>query len=203
MRIIFVILLTMISSSFVEAQTNVPRTVTDFYLGLPMSYVDDTAGASERRKRITVEDLENGYLKLKPTADMEKSEYTEIALFKKSAGGYVVGVNTVECTETCSSYPRFLERRSDRWTDVGARVFPVTRETDLLQYQLKKLPPTANTIRFPLFPREPICRARGVRSASDIRVKARTKSLIYFLFRGTVSDLPRMLICQKAQSRLK
>ena len=103
-----------------------------------MSFVNDTEGASERRRRIIVEDTANGYLKLKPTDDQNEREFTEIALFKKSSGGYVVGIVNAQCLENCSSLVRFVERRADRWTDVTNRVFPVAPETDLLIYRRKK-----------------------------------------------------------------
>lgn len=124
--------------SIAQTKTNQPRTVTDFYLQLPSSFVNDTETVAKRRARIEIEDAANGYLKLKPTFDQNPGEYTEIVLFKRSAGGYVVGISTVQCTMTCSSYERFLERRANRWTDVEARIFPVARETELRLYQIKK-----------------------------------------------------------------
>ena len=103
-------------SYFADAQTktNAPRTVTDFYMQMPMSFVDDTEGDAERRERIAVEDTANGYLELSPTFDQDKREYTEIALFKKSSGGYVIGIVHVGCTENCSSGVQFVESRADR-----------------------------------------------------------------------------------------
>jgi len=81
---------------------------------MPMSFVDDTEGDAERRERIAVEDTANGYLELSPTFDQDKREYTEIALFKKSSGGYVIGIVHVDCTENCSSGVQFVESRADR-----------------------------------------------------------------------------------------
>lgn len=133
--------LLVIFQSFTGAQTNAAnaaRTVTDFYLQLPMIMVNDSATAAERRARIEIEDAANGYLKLKPGAEQDAREYTEIALFKKTSGGYVVAVNSLGCAENCLSTVRFLERRADRWIDVGSRVYRIAPETDLAQYRAKK-----------------------------------------------------------------
>ena len=140
-KILFAALLLITFLNYIAAaqtKTNVPRTVTDFYLQLPAGFVDGTEGVGERRKRVAVEDAANGYLKLKPTKDQNEGEYTEIAIFKKSGGGYIIGIVNVGCTENCGGVVQFLERRADRWTDVTNQVFPVTRETELLQYRLKK-----------------------------------------------------------------
>jgi len=61
-----VLLLITILNCVAQAQTktNVPRTVTDFYLQLPMIYVNDSETISKRRDRIEIEDAANGYLKL-------------------------------------------------------------------------------------------------------------------------------------------
>ncbi len=127
-------------NQFANAQTKAiePRTVMDFYLQLPADIIDNTTGAAARRKRIVVEDLANGYLKLKPTEEQGANGYTEIALFKKSAGGYVVALVSVECTPNCIGIANYLERRADRWIDVRNRVYPTTRDGDLVLYASKK-----------------------------------------------------------------
>lgn len=139
-KILLIGLLIAALNCFAAAQTKTiePRTVTDFYLQLPSNFVNHSEGSAERRKRIAAEDLANGYLKLKPTADQDEREYTEIALFKKSNGGYVVGVANVGCAENCLSVAQFLVRRADRWTEVTDAVFPLTRDGLLVLYNRKK-----------------------------------------------------------------
>lgn len=127
------------ADNFGQTKTLQPRTVTDFYLQLPADLVDDSNGAAERRKRIAVEDLANGYLKLKPTEEQGENGYTEIALFKKSSGGYVLAVVSVECAENCIGGARYLERRADRWVDVTNRVLPITRDGELVLYSRQKI----------------------------------------------------------------
>lgn len=123
-----------------EAQTKSiePRTVTDFYLLLPANFVNGAETVGERRERIEIEDVKNGYLKLKPGDEQEKREYTEIALFKKTGGGYVVAVAKLGCAENCLSNVQFLERRADRWTEISSRVYPISPDADLAMYRLKK-----------------------------------------------------------------
>lgn len=115
-----------------------PRTVTDFYLQLPSDFVNDSEGSAERRKRIVIEDIANGYLKLKPTEEQDARGYTEIALFKKSAGGYVVGVASIECPDACPGNITYLERRADRWVNVTSRVYPLTQDGELVLYNRRK-----------------------------------------------------------------
>ncbi len=164
-----------------QTKTNEPRTVTDFYLQLPSDFVNDSEGAEARRKRIAVEDLANGYLKLKPSADQDEREYTEIALFKKSGGGYVVAVANVGCAENCLSVARFLERRADRWVEVTDSVFPLTRDGQLVLYNRKKPPRIRITTRPRLSGRKPICHVKDEQFALDIRAKAKIKNLNCFL----------------------
>lgn len=139
MKIAFLTFLLTISFAFSAAaqKTVEPRTVTDFYMQLPADFVDDSATA-ERRKRIAVEDIKSGYLKLKPTEEQGERGYTEIALFKKSAGGYVVAVASIECTDNCIGGATFLERRADRWLDVSNRVYPTNGDGELEIYKRKK-----------------------------------------------------------------
>lgn len=125
-------------TALAQTKTNAPRTVTYFYLQLPMIYVNDSATIARRRARIEIEDAANGYLRLKPSAEQNEREYTEIALFKKTIGSYVVAVNSLGCAENCLSTVRFLERRADRWIDVGSRVYTIAPDADLARYRLKK-----------------------------------------------------------------
>lgn len=136
-KILFIAVLLMAALNHpANVQTNEPRTVTDFYMQMPTSIIGIAQDTGERRKRIAIEDVANGYLKLKPSADQNADEYSEIALFKKTNGGYAVGVVNVNCIEICGSTPNFYERRADRWTDVTNRVFPVTPEINLLKYRI-------------------------------------------------------------------
>lgn len=143
MNIKFLAIFIFLFSNAIAAQTKTqfvePRTVTDFYLQLPANYVNNTNGEAARRRRILIEDAANGYLKLAPTGAQDKREYTEIALFKKSSGGYIAAVVNVECAENCLGSPTFLERRADRWKEFTPPGFPVSSEAaKLAVYKRKK-----------------------------------------------------------------
>src|SRR4051812_18221763 len=107
MKILLIALLLIVTLNFTaNSQTTEPRTVTDFYMQMPASIINIAPDNAQRRKRIAIEDAANGYLKLKPESDESPNAYTEIAIFKKTSGGYVIGVGNVTCTDICGNNPK-------------------------------------------------------------------------------------------------
>lgn len=92
----------------------------------------------ERRYLIEIEDMPNGYMRLKGENWSER--WAEIALFKKSSGGYVVGIAHTECAPTCDTFLSFVERQSGAWVNVTERVYPAMNQSEELRvYQLPRV----------------------------------------------------------------
>lgn len=136
---------TLLAANQASAQTlltkSEPRTVTDFYLLFPGEkdvYVNHLSRA-EKRTRIVVEDTANGYLKLAPTADQDAECSDELAIFKKTGGGYVFAWRRAERRDgNCGGQADFYELGADRWIEVTARIFPLTWEIQRALYRNKK-----------------------------------------------------------------
>jgi hypothetical protein len=125
-------------ASFVAAQeTGEPRTVTDHLLALPANLFEHVhpgfkyetpqpktkAQADEfRRSRILVEDVKNGFIKYK--VDPNLDNWTEIALFRKNAGGYVMAINEIGKAKGCNSRLNFVEYNNGKWIDVTKQYSP-------------------------------------------------------------------------------
>ncbi|MBS1792662.1 MAG: hypothetical protein JSS81_02340 [Acidobacteria bacterium] len=106
------------------------RTVTDYYLALPddLFALDDSGrtirdrGAllKYRRSLIKVEDIQNGYLKL--VGNWEG--WGEVAIFKRSGGGYLVAASTVECGPVCNGVLKLQTYDGGQWSDVTDQYAP-------------------------------------------------------------------------------
>ncbi len=123
-----------------------PRTVSEFYLALParLSQIRGNGGglrhyfdggfafssgaerltgaalAKHRRSLIKIEDVNNGYLRLEGAWE----GWSEIAIFKKAGGSYLVAVSQTGCGPGCSGEVMFLTYTNGRWSDVTRTVFP-------------------------------------------------------------------------------
>ena len=114
-----------------SARTRQPRTVREYFVLLPQKYftlegcVDnptkrncDRARAEYLKNFLEVEDTANGYMK--GGCDGAQSCF-HMALFKRPAGTYLVGLTTAH---ESSEQSYFLEYAGGAWRDVGARVVP-------------------------------------------------------------------------------
>ncbi len=137
MKFIFANLFLCVFSIFVGGQTAQPKTVTDFYLLLPVNlFATESSGKTYkskadlekfRRSIITIEDLKNGYLAL----DGYSEGWGEVAIFKKTDGTYLVGVAEADCAIICDGNVQFFNYRNDTWTDITTRVFPMPTRSEL------------------------------------------------------------------------
>ena len=123
-----------------------PKTVTDYLLALPTNFFEyvhpgfkyektkpKTRAEIEefRRSRMMVEDIKNGFIKYKESQDLDN--WTEIALFKKQIGGYLMAINEGLQFKGCNSTLNFVEYNSGKWVDVTKQYIP-----KLNKYQTKK-----------------------------------------------------------------
>jgi hypothetical protein len=151
--------------SFAQKQ---PKTVTEFYLALPTSFnivrdldkspfsdgffFDDfysnernTSRAEIikfRKSLIKIEDVKNGYLRLEGT----REGWEEIALFKKSGGGYIVALSQVECGPGCMGDLMFLSYYRGVWTNVTNKVFPFSPSSKRGYFQLPRVGTTIELV---------------------------------------------------------
>jgi hypothetical protein len=111
------------SERFTNAQER--KTVKDYFLNLPDSYIRMTTGGKQmnRAERVkilqrggTIVDINNGYLRT--TGD---TCFHELAIFKRSKGSPLVAVNTA-CTVGDSIAIVDPDRN---WKDITAQVFPM------------------------------------------------------------------------------
>lgn len=119
------------------AQT--PKTVTDFYLLMPGDkYSTNAEGKTikgkaalkkSRKSLIKIEDVPNGYLRLEEPGKV----WSEIALFKKTDGSYIVGESVKFC-QTCTYDTDFYSYHNGKWTKITNDVLP-----DLTQEQIRPL----------------------------------------------------------------
>ena len=116
-NIIVLIFLILMSVVFASAQE--PKTVTDFYYLLPKDayfYPFDGAGGKKYRKSIIeIEDVKNGYLRVHESNTVES--WSEVAIFKKTNGKYIVGISEVSCQQGCRSEETFLSYENGKWKD--------------------------------------------------------------------------------------
>lgn len=107
-----------------------PRTVLDFYMLLTPEELTPLEVIKNRKSLIEVQDIKNGYLKLKGNADWEGSG--EIALFKKNrwqlprrAGGNIMRADL-------QYQPGIFQYLNGRWLDVTNKVMPELPDALLL-----------------------------------------------------------------------
>ena len=126
-----VILVLTLAGLAVNAQTQEPKTVREFFNRLPQKYFAlegcsdnptrencDRARSEYLKSFLEVEDNANGYMK--GGCDGAQSCF-QMALFKRPNGTYIVGLTTLfEDIET--SY--FLAYTGGQWRDIGAEVVP-------------------------------------------------------------------------------
>ncbi|MEP7074698.1 MAG: hypothetical protein ABI878_02725 [Acidobacteriota bacterium] len=131
------VLVGLILFGFAAAQE--PKTVTDHLLALPndlFKLVDENFEFAEpapktkaemdkyRRSKILVEDIKNGYI------EYDHNEFpTQIALFKKDGGGYLVAVSVrslvhADKGQVCSGDLNFLEYDGSSWLNVTEKYEP-------------------------------------------------------------------------------
>ncbi|MEP6922910.1 MAG: hypothetical protein ABI954_00475 [Pyrinomonadaceae bacterium] len=125
--LVFVVFLFVFS---VPAQSLQPKTVTDFYLAMSSDNyshpfgreISSTAAITKYRKSlIKIEDIKNGYLRLEPN---ESEGWSEIALFKKTDGSYLIAHSNVGCGPGCQSDLELLTFKNGNWTNVTKQFFP-------------------------------------------------------------------------------
>ncbi|MEP6925941.1 MAG: hypothetical protein ABI954_15845 [Pyrinomonadaceae bacterium] len=140
--LVFAILIT-----FSLAHAQEPKIVTDFYLAMPNDNYSHPYGreikgkaaiTKYRKSLIKIEDIKNGYLKIEPN---EEEGWSEIALFKKTDGSYLVAHSQVGCGPACGGGTEFLTYAGGKWTDVTKQFFPaLTKEQKAAQDCLFELP---------------------------------------------------------------
>ena len=126
MKIFLAATLTLFFSLTVSAQ---PKTVTDYFLAMPDDfYATDIEGnkikwkaalTKFRKSLIKIEDIKNGYLKLEGAWE----GWAEIALFKKTNGGYIIAQAESGCGPACDGFVKFWTYTAGKWTDITKSVF--------------------------------------------------------------------------------
>ncbi len=106
-----------------------PKTVTDFYLAMPSSVYSTTSEGNEitnknelikyRRSLIKIEDIKNGYLRLEGAWE----GWSEIVLFKKTDGSYIIAESKTGCGPGCEGSLKFQTFKNNKWTDVTKEVW--------------------------------------------------------------------------------
>jgi hypothetical protein len=123
----------------ITVNAQAPKTVTEHLLALPndvfklvdenFEYADSAPKTKAdmdkyRRSRILVEDIKNGYL------EYEHNEFpTQIVLFKKTGGGYLMAVSVrslvhADKGQVCSGQLSFLEYSGGQWLNVTEKYQP-------------------------------------------------------------------------------
>lgn len=131
-----VIIILLLSVALVFAQEQ-PKTVTDHLLALPANLFEyvhpgfkyenpkpmtNAEMETFRRSRIVVEDIKNGYIKYK--TDPNSDNWTEIALFKKKTGDYLMAINEAGKYKGCESKLNFVVYNDGKWIDVTKQYSP-------------------------------------------------------------------------------
>jgi len=124
----FLILLAILVLSATASMAQL-KTITDYLLAMPnAAYSRDASGAvikgkakadAYRRSLIKIEDVKNGYLRLEGPWE----GWAEIALFRKSGGGYIVGHAESGCGPACSGSVKFWSVNGSKWTNITKSVF--------------------------------------------------------------------------------
>ena len=149
---VVVVFATLTMCCLVRAQQ--PQTVTDFYLAMPNDTYSHSSGkeikskaaiTKYRKSLIKIEDIKNGYLKIEPN---ESEGWSEIALFKKTDGLYLVAHSQVGCGPACSGGIEFFTYAGGKWTDVTKQFFPkLTKEAEAAEDCLFELPRTGRILK--------------------------------------------------------
>lgn len=138
---IFTILFTGVFAANIFAQ--MPKTVTDFYLLMPNDKYSKNAEGKTikgkaaltkfRKSLIKVEDISNGYLRLEEPGKV----WSEMAIFKKKDGLYIVGQSGQLCPN-CISEMEFYSYQNSQWTKITDKVLPDLTEEQLIKSVIKK-----------------------------------------------------------------
>ncbi|MBS1792661.1 MAG: hypothetical protein JSS81_02335 [Acidobacteria bacterium] len=113
-----------------------PKTVTDYFLAMPaetyatdidgQKFKDRAALTKYRKSLIKIEDVKNGYLKLEGAWE----GWSEIALFKRRDGGYLVAETSVGCGPACVGGLKLSTYTNGKWTDVTKQFQPVFTDAE-------------------------------------------------------------------------
>lgn len=127
-------LVAIVLSADAFAQT-IPKTITEYLLALPPRYFElvhpgfqyekpKTKAEMDkfRRSRIVIEDVKNGYIKYVESPD--ESGWSELALFKKTSGGFVLAVARTVVYKGCDTTLDFLEYNKGIWSKVTTKYYP-------------------------------------------------------------------------------
>jgi hypothetical protein len=155
-----VIILLVLICAFTTTAFAQPKTVTDYYLALPGdiygidNYGEPIKGKKElekfRRSLISIEDVENDYLKLQGIWE----GWAEIVLFRKTDGNVIVALAEAGCGPACSGYVRFYSYQAGKWTDITDDTLPNVEEAELEKlFSRNKLPLDEGIYSYYLLPR--------------------------------------------------
>ena len=138
-KIVLIGLLTIVSLAANALAQTTPKTVTDYLLALPPAHFQlvhpgfqyekpqpKTKAQMDdfRRSRIAIEDIKNGFIKYTEVPADGDLDWTEIALFKKSSGGYVMAIARSVFYKGCDTTLDFLEYNGGSWFKVTKRYSP-------------------------------------------------------------------------------
>lgn len=125
-KILLFILMMPIFSLAVFAQ---PKTVTDFYLAMPNDVYSTTAEGKKitnkaelekfRRSLIKIKDTKNSYLRIEGAWE----GWAEIALLKRSNGGYVIAQAESGCGPACEGFVKFWDYKNGKWTEITKQIW--------------------------------------------------------------------------------
>lgn len=126
---------------FISAQQ--PKTVTDFYLLMPADQFSTYAAGKTikgkaalkkfRKSLIKVEDISNGYIRLEEPGKV----WSEIAIFKKNDGSYIVGYAGQLCPN-CISEMDFFSYNKGKWLKITNDVLPDTTLDQIVESLIKR-----------------------------------------------------------------
>ena len=109
----------------VSAQSSQPRTVSDYFMLLPVKYLARLEKVKNRKSIIAVRDDKNGYLELKEQVFDGETGEAEIALFRNSNGEAVIAVAATSCgMDDCIGGLTLLQYRNGKWTNETERLMP-------------------------------------------------------------------------------
>ncbi len=116
----------------------------DLFLDLPESalrfFLEDGTPepSSQRRKRVLVQDLPNGYLEVDTKGlDALQSDPIQVALFKKKDGGRVLAL---AYQRGDSSHLHFYQKQNKQWLEVTDKVLPEITSKQINDRAFEKLP---------------------------------------------------------------
>jgi hypothetical protein len=127
-KVILLITLILVGIANIFAQQ--PKSVEDFYLLIPNerystnfegNKIKDKAALIKYRKSlIKIKDVQNGYLKLEGPWE----GWSEIALFKRKDGSYLIAETSVGCGPACDGSLELSTYKNGKWTNVTAQFLP-------------------------------------------------------------------------------